>query len=105
MSLALASAALVYVAHRPDSDDANFVGFAADAIAHPELPVLSHDVLYGGHELPLILPTYAVDSYELFIALLAHWFGRCPNLVGTRGGSHCACCLPAICLGETHALR
>ena len=78
ISLALVSAALVYVAHRPDSDDANFVGFAADAIAHPELPALSHDVLYGGHELPLILPTYAVDSYELFSALLAHWLGGAP---------------------------
>ncbi len=78
MFLALASAVLVYAAHRPDPDDANFVGFAADAVAHPALPVLSHDVLYGGDNLPLILPTYAVDSYELFIALLARWFGGAP---------------------------
>jgi hypothetical protein len=78
MFLALASAALVYVAHRSDPDDANFVGIAADAVAHPQLPVLSHDALYGGDNLPLILPTYSVDSYELFVALLARWFGGAP---------------------------
>jgi hypothetical protein len=76
--LAVLSAALTYTAHRPDSDDANFVGFAADAVAHPELPVLSHDVLYGGNKLPLILPTYAVSSYELFAALLATLLGGEP---------------------------
>jgi hypothetical protein len=78
MFLALASAALVYVAHRPDPDDANFVGIAADAVAHPQRPVLSHDALYGGDNLPLILPTYSVDSYELLVALLARWFGGAP---------------------------
>lgn len=78
MVLAISSAALTYIAHRPDADDANFVGIAADAVAHPELPVLSHDALYGGDKLPLILPTYAVDSYELFIAVLARWFSGAP---------------------------
>ena len=76
--LALGCAALTYIAHRPDTDDALFIGLAADAVAHPVLPVLHHDPLYGDQRFPLILPTYAVHSYELFIALLARTFGGEP---------------------------
>jgi len=75
---ALVSAGLTFTAHRPDADDATYVGFAADAVAHPDLPVLSHDVLYGGDRLPMILPTYAVDSYELLAAAFSRWFGGAP---------------------------
>lgn len=71
---------VTYLAHRPDVDDAVYVGTAADAVAHPELPVLSHDVLYGDQKLPLMLASYAVESYELLIALLAHLFGGPPIL-------------------------
>jgi len=76
--LALASGGLTFCAHRPDADDATYVGLAADAVAHPDLPALSHDVLYGGDRLPLILPTYAVDSYELLAAAFSRWFGGAP---------------------------
>lgn len=76
--LALASGGLTLCAHRPDADDATYVGLAADAVAHPDLPVLSHDVLYGDDRLPLILPTYAVDSYELLAAAFSRWFGGAP---------------------------
>jgi hypothetical protein len=69
---------VTYVAHRPDVDDAVYVGTAADAVAHPELAVLSHDVLYGDQKFPLMLPSYAVESYELLIALLAHLLGGSP---------------------------
>lgn len=78
--LAITVAALAYTTHRPDPDDAVYVGTAADAVAHPELPVLSHDVLYGGDQLPLMLPSYAVESYELLVAFFAHTFGGAPIL-------------------------
>jgi hypothetical protein len=76
--LALASAAITYVVHRPNVDDAIYVGTAADAVAHPELPLLSHDVLYGVRNLPLMLPSYAVEAYEPLIAFFARSFGGAP---------------------------
>jgi len=75
---AVLSASLTFIAHRPDADDATYVGIASDAVAHPDLAVLSHDVLYGNDRLPLILPTYSVDSYELLGAVLSRWFGGAP---------------------------
>ena len=72
------SAGLTFIAHRPDADDATYVGIASDAVAHPDLSVLSHDVLYGDDRLPLILPTYSVDSYELLGAVLSRWLGGAP---------------------------
>jgi len=76
--LALASASVTYVAHRPNVDDAIYVGTATDAIAHPGLPVLTHDVLYGVPNLPPMLPSYTVETYELLIAFLARFFGGEP---------------------------
>jgi len=78
--LAVASATLTYAVHRPDSDDSVYVGTAADALAHPELPVLSHDVLYGDYKRAPMLPSYRVETYELLIALLARIVGREPIL-------------------------
>src|SRR5947207_9644286 len=69
---------VTYLAHRPDVDDAVYVGTAADAVAHPELAVLSHDALYGDQKFPLMLPSYAVESYELLIALMARLLGGPP---------------------------
>jgi hypothetical protein len=80
VSLVVIAPILTYVAHRPDVDDAVYVGTAADAIAHPELPVLSHDAIYGDQKLPLMLASYAVESYELLIALLARSLGGAPIL-------------------------
>jgi Family of unknown function (DUF6077) len=78
--LAVASAALTYAVHRPDSDDSVYVGTAADALAHPELPVLSHDVLYGDYKRAPMLPSYRVETYELLIGFLARMVGREPIL-------------------------
>jgi len=76
--LILIAPAIAYLAHKPKIDDAVYVGTAADAVAHPDLPVLSHDVLYGGQQFPLMLPSYAVESYELLIALFAQLLGGAP---------------------------
>jgi hypothetical protein len=78
LSLVFICSLITYLAHRPDVDDAVYVGTAADAVSHPDLPVLSHDVLYGNQNLPLMLPSYVVESYELFIGMLAYWFGMQP---------------------------
>ena len=76
--LMVACGVITYVVHRPDPDDSFFVGVISDAVAHPHLPVLGHDPLYGQDRLPLILPTYAVDSFELLTASLAVTFGGNP---------------------------
>jgi Family of unknown function (DUF6077) len=78
LSLIVIAPAITYVAHKPKIDDAVYIGTAADAVAHPEMPVLSHDVLYGDQRLPLMLPSYAVESYELLIAFFAQLFGGAP---------------------------
>ncbi|MGH9515044.1 MAG: DUF6077 domain-containing protein [Terriglobales bacterium] len=79
--LMLVAPVVTYVAHRPIIDDAIYVGTAADAVAHPDLPVLSHDVAYGDQKLPLMLPSYAVESYELLIGAMAWWLGVEPILL------------------------
>jgi uncharacterized protein DUF6077 len=72
------SAAITFAAHRDDWDDSLYVGIVADAVAHPELPVLRHDPLYGTGRFGLLMPTYATDSIELFTATLARFFGGAP---------------------------
>jgi len=84
MALAGISAAITFAAHRADWDDSMYVGLVADAVAHPDLPVLRHDPLYGTGRFGLVMPTYAIDSIELFTATLARffggplWYGRIP---------------------------
>jgi len=79
-SLAVTSMTLVFIAHRPDADDAFYVAVAADAVSHPELPVLAKDPMYGDHRLPLLLPVYAFSSIELLNGYLARTFGGEPIL-------------------------
>jgi hypothetical protein len=81
LTLIIVAPAITYLSHRPNIDDAVYVGTAADAVAHPELPVLSHDVLYGDQKFPLMLPSYALESYELFVGFLARLFGTEPILL------------------------
>ncbi|HEY7211570.1 MAG TPA: DUF6077 domain-containing protein, partial [Bryobacteraceae bacterium] len=88
--LAVLSAGLTFIAHRPDADDAFFVGVISDSVAHPDSPVLQHDSLYGGHQFPLILPTYKVDSLELFTGMLARTFGGPGSMPPTLFWAHTA---------------
>ena len=81
LALIITAPAITYLSHRPNIDDAVYVGTAADAVAHPELPVLSHDVLYGDQKFPLMLPSYAVESYELLVGFLARLLGMEPILI------------------------
>jgi hypothetical protein len=81
LALIIIAPAITYLSHRPNIDDAVYVGTAADAVAHPELPVLSHDVLYGNQKFPLMLPSEAVESYELLVGFLARLFGTEPILI------------------------
>ena len=101
--LAIGCAVVTYVCHRPDVDDAVYAGTAADAFAHPELPVLSHDVLYGGSELPPMLPSYKTESFELFIAFLAGSLRLPPIFCRACHPSHAARFVVAIRLGAPHA--
>ena len=78
LALAGISAAITFVAHRDDWDDSLYVGIVADAVAHPDRPVLRHDPLYGTGQLGLLMPTYSTDSFELFTATLARFFGGAP---------------------------
>jgi len=55
-----------------------YVGLVADAVSHPDLPVLRHDPLYGTGRFGLVMPTYAIDSVELFTATFARFFGGAP---------------------------
>ena len=81
LALIITAPAITYLSHRPNIDDAVYVGTAADAVAHPELPVLSHDILYGDQKFPLMLPSEAVESYELLVGFLARLLGMEPILI------------------------
>lgn len=63
-------AAAVLIAHRPDSDDALYLGFAAGAADFPTAPLLRDDTLYGLPGLPIVLSTYRFHAIEpLFAAV------------------------------------
>jgi hypothetical protein len=78
LALAGISAAITFAAHRDDWDDSLYVGIVADAVAHPDLPVLRHDPLYGTGRFGLLMPTSATDSIQLFTATLVRFFGGAP---------------------------
>lgn len=86
--MAVLSGGLTFLAHRPDFDDAFFVGVISDSVAHPDTPVLQLDSLYGSHKFPLILPTYKVDSIELLTGMLARTFGGVGSTPSTLFWAH-----------------
>lgn len=95
--VAVLSAGLTFVAHRPDADDSFYVGVISDSVAHPDSPVLQRDCLYGDHQFPLVLPGYKVDSIEMFAAILAGTFGGVrpipPSLLWAHTGVPVLCAL------------
>jgi len=75
MALALLSAAVTLLAHRPDADDAYYLNVAAAALDQPALPLFSSDTLHGIPGAPTLLPNYRVHSIELLTALIASVLG------------------------------
>lgn len=57
-------AAVVLVSHRPDTDDALYLGIAAGVADFPGAPLLKDDTLYGISGLPILLSTYRFHSIE-----------------------------------------
>lgn len=73
--LASISLLLVSIAHRYDLDDSFYVNLAISAATHPRAPLLVQDGLHGIPGIPLYLPVYRLNSYELWNAALSHWTG------------------------------
>jgi hypothetical protein len=71
LGLALLCAAYALTAHRPDADDAFYLGLAVAAATHPTAPLLASDPIHGIAGVPLALPIYKVHSLELLEAALA----------------------------------
>jgi len=76
--IAVACVVVTLVAHRPDADDAFYVNIAVTAVEAPGRPLLSGDTLVGIEGLPIYLPVYRVDSYELWNGALAYLTGIPP---------------------------
>lgn len=76
--LLLVASAAVFVtlfANRPDPDDAFYMSIPATLLRFPHAPVLLHDTMYRMGDLPLLLPIYRVDSYEVLVGTLSRLTG------------------------------
>lgn len=74
-ALSLFCVALTLVAHRWSADDAFYVNLAVAAVDFPERPLLRYDSLHGIEGLPLHMPAYRVQSYELWNGALSYLSG------------------------------
>jgi hypothetical protein len=74
----LVASAAIFVtlfANRPDPDDAFYMSIPATLLRFPHAPVLLHDTMYRMGHLPLLLPIYRVDSYEVLVGTLSRLTG------------------------------
>ena len=79
LALAVAGTAVTLISHRPNIDDSFYLSVASHALSHPAEAALSGDTLYGdAGGLPLLLPVYKVQSFELLSASIAWTFGFNP---------------------------
>ncbi len=69
--IALVTASISLVAHRPNTDDAFYLALATGAADHPEKPVYGFDPLYGTAATGMRPPYYRVLSMELLAATVA----------------------------------
>jgi len=73
--LAASVVVLTLISHRPDADDAFYIATAVATADMPGLALLSVDTMHGIPGLPLHLPVYRVDSYELLNGAIAYLSG------------------------------
>lgn len=73
--VAIAAVVVTLVANRPDPDDAFYMSIPATLLRFPHAPVLLHDTMYRIGDLPLLLPVYRVDSYEVLVGALSRLTG------------------------------
>lgn len=74
-ALALLGVVATLVSHRVGYDDTFYVNLAVNAADHPERPLLGEDTLHGIPGLPLYLPVYRVQSFELLVGALSRLTG------------------------------
>lgn len=67
----LSVALITLLAHRPDMDDRIYLGMATITIDNPDLPLLSRNGLLWGNDLPVLVSTYRLSSFELLAAFFA----------------------------------
>lgn len=80
-ALALVGVFVTLVSHRVGYDDTFYANLAANAADHPERPLLSEDTLHGIPGLPLYLPVYRVQSFELLVGAISRLSGIEPLAV------------------------
>jgi hypothetical protein len=68
------SISITLFSHRPDTDDAHYLGFTISALDFPERPLMSFDSMFGEENLPLFSEHYRVNTYELLVAVLSSLF-------------------------------
>lgn len=85
MALGLLCAGATLTMHRWDADDVFYVSLATSAADHPEMAILTHDVMHGIPDLPLHMELYRVHSWEMLMGAVSlltpipaiacfHWF-------------------------------
>lgn len=73
--VAIVAVLVTLVVTRPDPDDAFYMSIPATLLRFPHAPVLLHDTMYRMADLPLLLPVYRADSYEVLVGMLSRLSG------------------------------
>ncbi len=74
-AIALVCAIFTLILHRSDADDAFYINIAVAYADNPKLALMSGDTLHGINGLPLYMPVYRVQSYELLNGAISYITG------------------------------
>ena len=71
LGVSLACIGLALGMHRWDADDVFYVGLATSVADSPHAAILAHDFMHGIKNLPLHLPLYRVQSWEVLMGAIS----------------------------------
>lgn len=74
-ALAVIATCVTLFASRPDLDDAFYMSIPATILRFPQEPILLHDTMYRTGNLPLLMPVYRLDTYEILIGAVSRLTG------------------------------
>jgi len=79
--LVVLASIITLAAHRPDQDDAFYLGTIVSILDKPDQPLLIFDGMYGENHLPFLSGIYRVHSYEILGAAISRLTGQSPLFV------------------------
>lgn len=74
-AVAAAAVCVTLLVDRPDPDDAFYMSIPATLLRFPGHAILAGDTMYRSGGLPLLLPVYRLDTYEVLVGTVARLTG------------------------------